>query len=47
MGRKSSVRLDTNDAFSGMKFTLVSGGSCSLSEGIGEGYGIVLLYRGS
>ena len=47
MRKDASVLLDTNDVFPEMDLNLVSGGTLSLPEGTGKGYGIVLLYRGS
>lgn len=47
MAKESAVFLDTNDAFPEMDLKLVSGETLSLPEGTGEGYGIVLFYRGS
>lgn len=46
MSRRGSFLLDTNDPFPEMEFNLVSGETCKLPEGTGEGYGIVLIYRG-
>ena len=47
MGKAGSVSLDTDDTFPKMDLKLVSGETLSLPEGTGEGYGVVLFYRGS
>ena len=46
MARISSVLLDANDIFPAMDLRIVSGESLKLPDGTGEGYGVVLLYRG-
>ncbi len=46
MGRTYSILLDKGDKFPEMKMKLVSGETVRLPEGTGEGYGIVLFYRG-
>ncbi len=46
MARIGSVSLDANDMFPKMKLQLVSGSNLSLPEGTGDGYGVVLFYRG-
>jgi hypothetical protein len=46
MARIGSVYLDTNDMFPRLELRLVSGEMLKLPEGIGEGYGVVLIYRG-
>ena len=38
--------LDTNDVFPDLELKLVSGETLKLPEGTGEGYGVVLFYRG-
>ena len=47
MGKEVDVLLDTNDRFPELELQLVSGESIKLPEATGEGYGIVLFYRGS
>jgi hypothetical protein len=39
--------LDTGGAFPALSMNLLHGGSVSLPENVGPGYGLVLLYRGS
>jgi hypothetical protein len=46
MGRIGSAYLDTNDMFPKFELQLVSGEKLKLPEGMGEGYGVVLIYRG-
>ncbi len=46
MARKGKVYLDTNDMFPKMEFQLVSGENLRLPEGMGQGYSVVLIYRG-
>ncbi len=46
MTRIGSEYLDTNDRFPQLELQLVSGEKLKLPEGIGEGYGVVLIYRG-
>jgi hypothetical protein len=46
MARIGSVYLDTNDVFPQMELRLISGERLKLPEGIGLGYGVVLIYRG-
>jgi hypothetical protein len=46
MARIGSAYLDTDDRFPQLELQLVSGGKLKLPEGIGEGYGVVLFYRG-
>jgi peroxiredoxin len=46
MARKSSALLDTNDLFPELELQLLSGETLQLPEATGEGYGIVLFYRG-
>ena len=46
MTRIGSAYLDTNDTFPQMELQLVSGEKLRLPEGIGQGYGVVLIYRG-
>jgi len=46
MGRIGSELLDANDVFPELNLQLVSGETLKLPEGTGEGYGVVLFYRG-
>lgn len=46
MARISSTILDTNDAFPKLELQMVSGETLKLPAGLGEGYSVVLLYRG-
>jgi hypothetical protein len=46
MGRIGSKLLDANDVFPELGLQLVSGETLKLPEGLGEGYGVVLFYRG-
>jgi len=46
MARIASASLDTNDMFPQLELQLVSGERLNLPEGIGEGYGVLLIYRG-
>ena len=46
MARIGSAYLDANDMFPELELQLVSGEKLKLPEGIGEGYGVVLIYRG-
>ena len=46
MGREGSIILDTNDRFPDMDLKLISGETVKLPDATGEGYGIVLFYRG-
>jgi len=46
MASIGSVSLDANDMFPKMKLQLVSGNTLTLPEGTGEGYGVILFYRG-
>ena len=46
MAREGRAYLDVNDAFPKMELQLVSGETLMLPEGLGEGYGVVLWYRG-
>ncbi len=47
MGREGSVILDANDMFPEIDLQLISGETIKLPAATGEGYGIVLFYRGS
>lgn len=46
MGRTGSALLDTNDMFPELNLQLVSGESLKIPEGTGDGYGVLLFYRG-
>ena len=46
MARIGAGFLDTNDVFPDLELKLVSGETVKLPEGTGEGYGVVLFYRG-
>jgi peroxiredoxin len=46
MGRVGSTFLDANDTFPETHLQLVSGNTLTLPEGTGEGYGVILFYRG-
>ncbi|MBU2498751.1 MAG: hypothetical protein KKE57_07625 [Proteobacteria bacterium] len=46
MARSGSRVLDTNDRFPDMDVQLIDGQRLKLPEGFGEGYAVVLLYRG-
>lgn len=46
MARIGSVLLDTNDLFPQLDWRLVSGETLKLPRGTGEGYGVILFYRG-
>jgi peroxiredoxin len=46
MAKINSVFLDQGDKFPEMELKLVSGETMRLPEATGEGYGVVLFYRG-
>ena len=46
MPRDANSFLDVNDPFPKMELKLISGESLSLPEGTGEGYSVILFYRG-
>jgi hypothetical protein len=46
MARLDSNFLDTNDFFPEMELTLVSGEQLKIPQGFGDGYAVLLLYRG-
>ncbi len=46
MERTASVLLSTNDVFPGLNLELVSGESLKIPEGTGDGYSVLLFYRG-
>jgi len=46
MARIGTAYLDTNDMFPKMEFQMVSGEKLEIPEGMGQGYSVVLIYRG-
>ena len=46
MARIGTAILDGNDPFPKLDLKLLSGDALSLPEGFGEGYGVMLFYRG-
>jgi len=46
MAKMGAVFLDANDVFPDLELKLVSGETVKFPEGSGEGYGVVLFYRG-
>ena len=46
MARLDSNFLDTNDLFPEMELRLVSGEPLRIPQELGEGYSVLLLYRG-
>ncbi len=46
MAREGSAYLDDNDQFPKMDLQLLSGETLTLPEGTGDGYGVILFYRG-
>jgi hypothetical protein len=46
MAKATTAFLDANDSFPELDIRLISGETLSLPEGFGEGYGVLLLYRG-
>ncbi|MGD0826523.1 MAG: hypothetical protein ABSA09_00340 [Desulfobaccales bacterium] len=46
MARIGTAYLDTDNMFPKMEFQLVSGEKLNLPEGMGQGYSVVLIYRG-
>ena len=46
MSRTGSAVLDTNDMFPELNLQLVSGESLRIPEGTGDGYSVLLFYRG-
>jgi hypothetical protein len=46
MARIGSTYLDTKDMFPQLELQLVSGEKLKLPEETGEGYAVVLIYRG-
>ena len=46
MTRKDVTMLDANDAFPEINLQTISGEKLKLPEATGEGYGVVLIYRG-
>lgn len=46
MAKSGPRALDTNDRFPDIELDLIDGQRLKLPEGLGEGYAVVLLYRG-
>jgi hypothetical protein len=46
MAKAETTLLDVNDSFPALDIQLISGETLKLPEGFGEGYGVLLLYRG-
>ncbi len=46
MARIGTAYLDTDNMFPKMEFQLVSGEKLKIPEGMGQGYSVVLIYRG-
>ncbi len=46
MARTGSTFLDSGDMFPQLELQLVSGEKLKPPDGIGEGYGVILIYRG-
>jgi len=46
MSKIGSTFLDANDVFPELDLQQVSGENLKLPAGTGEGYGVILLYRG-
>jgi len=46
MARFNSAFLETNDLFPEMELQLVSREMLPVPQGLGDGYGVFLLYRG-
>jgi hypothetical protein len=46
MAQATTTFLDANDSFPALDIGLISGETLKLPEGFGEGYGVLLLYRG-
>ena len=46
MAKSGTAFLDTKDVFPRLEITLVSGERLMLPEDLGEGYRVVLFYRG-
>ena len=46
MSKVGLTFLDVNDVFPELDLKLVSGKTLSVPEGTGEGYGVILFYRG-
>ena len=46
MVKATTTFLDTNDSFPELDIRLISDETLRLPEGFGEGYGVLLLYRG-
>ena len=46
MTKMDSTFLDVNDPFPNLDLNLLSGETLNLPQGFGEGYGVLLIYRG-
>ena len=46
MAKAAATFLDANDFFPELDIQLISGETLKLPESFGEGYGVLLLYRG-
>ena len=46
MTKADSTFLDVNDPFPILKLQLLSGETLNLPQGFGDGYGVMLFYRG-
>jgi hypothetical protein len=46
MARMGSTYLDIGDMFPQLELQLVSGEKLKLPDGTGEGYSVILIYRG-
>jgi len=46
MARTGSTFLDSSDMFPQLELQLVSGEKLKLPDGMGEGYSVILIYRG-
>jgi hypothetical protein len=44
--KADSTFLDMNDPFPELEIQLLSGETLKLPEGFGDGYGVLLIYRG-
>lgn len=46
MGKTDSNFLDVNDVFPDLNLELINGETISVPKELGDGYGIMLIYRG-
>ncbi len=46
MAKKGEVFLDANDQFPELKIKTISGDTLSLPKDFGDGYAVLILYRG-